>query len=256
MKAKLFPTACICLAVFSVVAGCSGGAGWKQAELADAINRIPSRSAQDAARDPQRKPAEVLTFIGVKPGDRVIDVLASGGWYTEILSAAVGPDGLVYAQNPPRLIQFRQGFYDKQLVARLANNRLPNVFRLDANFSDLNIEPASIDVALLALNFHDLYYLMGPDVAQSGLRTIHGLLKPGGVLGLIDHNGGGNDHSVNATAHRINQNLVERLAVANGFRVAGTSDILQNPDDDHTKNVFDEAVRGRTDRFVLRLVKN
>ncbi len=235
--------------------GCSGGGGWDKARLTDAINAIPSRSAEDSARDPQRKPAEVLSFVGVKPGDRVIDVLASGGWYSEVLSAAVGTDGLVYAQNPPRLLQFRDGYYDKQLVARLANNRLPNVFRLDANFSDLNIETASIDVALLALNFHDLYYLMGPDVAQSGLRTLHGLLKPGGVLALIDHNGGANDHATNEAAHRINQTLVERLAQTNGFRVAGTSDILSNPDDDYTKNVFHESVKGRTDRFVLKLIK-
>ncbi|MEM7282688.1 MAG: SAM-dependent methyltransferase [Pseudomonadota bacterium] len=248
-------TRVLVLLVILMLAGCSTGGGWRQGDLRQAIAAIPERTPEDQARYSQRKPAEVLSFIGVKPGDRVIDILASGGWYSEVLSAAVGQEGLVYAQNPPRLLQFRDGFYEKQLVARLANNRLPNIFRLDANFSDLNIEPESLDAAMLALNFHDLYYLMGPEVAESGLRTIHGLLKPGGVLALIDHHGGQNDHSTNEAAHRINQALVEQLAVSNGFRVAATSEVLRNSDDDYSKNVFDESVKGRTDRFVLKLVK-
>ena len=243
------------LVMAAFLVGCASSPKWKVNELSSAIGTIPGRADEDMRRDSERRPAEVLTFLGVEQGDRVLDVLASGGWYSEVLSVAVGPEGLVYAQNPPRLLQFRDGFYEKQLVSRLSGNRLTNVYRLDANFSDLNLAPESIDLALLALNFHDLYYLMGPETAEAALKAIHRVLKPNGVLGLIDHDGHGNNHETNQQTHRISQRVVERLASAAGFSLDAESDVLRNPSDDYSKNVFDPAVKGRTDRFVLRLRK-
>jgi len=99
----------------------------------------PSRPEADRARDAGRKPAEVITFLGFEEGMRVMDVIAAGGYYTEVLSIAVGEDGTVYAQNPPAVLQFRDGANDKALTERLANDRLANVIRLDADFGELNL---------------------------------------------------------------------------------------------------------------------
>lgn len=210
------------------------------------------RSAEDRARDPQRKPAEVLAFLGVGEGMTVMDVIAAGGWYTEVLAAAVGENGKVYAQNPPEVLKFRDGANDKALTARLASNRLPNVVRIDADLDQTKVEPGSLDAAITALNFHDVY-ARGPDAAVGFLQQIRTLLKPGGVLGITDHAGiAGVD---NAALHRIEKAKVIDAAKRAGFEIAGESDLLSNPDDDHTQLVFAPGIRGQTDRFVLKLVK-
>ena len=92
-------------------------------DLAAQLAAAPGRSDEDKARDAQRKPAQVLAFLGLKPGDTALDVWAAGGWYTEVLSIAVGPTGHVYSQNPPMVLQFRDGAYDKALAERLAGER-------------------------------------------------------------------------------------------------------------------------------------
>ena len=109
-----------------------------------------SRSTEDKARDGGRKPAEVITFLGVEPGMTVIDVIAASGYYTEVLSRAVGPLGKVYAQNPAAVLKFREGANDKALNHRLADNRLPNVIRWDREATALGIAPGSIDLAMTA----------------------------------------------------------------------------------------------------------
>jgi predicted methyltransferase len=136
-----------------------------------------------------RKPAEVLAYLGLKPGDTAADVLASGGWYTQVLSIAVGPDGTVYAQNSVAALALRDRAYDKALTARLADDRLANVVRKDEELTALTIPAGSVDVALTGLNFHDVYKAYGPEAAVGLLSAIRGTLKPGGVLGVIDHVG-------------------------------------------------------------------
>ena len=93
-----------------------------------------SRSAEDRARDAGRRPAQIIEFMGIKPGMRVIDVIAAGGYYTEVLSLAVGASGSVVAQNPQAVLEFRDGANEKAISARLAGNRLPNVSRVNGNF--------------------------------------------------------------------------------------------------------------------------
>ena len=88
------------------------------ADLAEELD-ASGRSDEDKAKDEARRPGEVLAFLGVEPGMTVMDLLASGGWYTEVLSVAVGPEGAVYAQNPPMLLGFNDGAYDKAITARL-----------------------------------------------------------------------------------------------------------------------------------------
>lgn len=210
----------------------------------------PDRKAEDKQRDAGRKPAEVLAFLGLEPGMTVMDVMASGGWYTEVLSFAVGEDGKVYAQNTPGFLQYRDGMYEKAISSRLAGNRLENVTRLNKDFNDLGLEN-EIDLAVTALNFHDIYN-RSPEAAVAMLKDIKRALKPGGVLGLIDHDG--NPDADNAALHRMTKKQALEAARQAGFEVE-ESDLLANSEDDHSKMVFAPEIRGKTDRFLLKLTK-
>lgn len=219
--------------------------------LADAL-ASPARPQADRDRDADRKPAELVTFFGVKPGMTVVDVIAAGGYFTEVLATAVGPTGRVYAQNPPMLLKLREGAYDKAITERLADNRLKNVVRVDADLPPAQIAPGSVDVAVTALNFHDVHH-MNPAAGQAFMKSVYTMLKPGGVFGVIDHVG--NDGADNTGLHRVPEHVAIEAAEAAGFTVEAKSDLLAHPSDDHTKIVFDPTLRGKTDQFVLRLRK-
>lgn len=208
------------------------------------------RMANDKERDSARKPAEVLAFLGVEPGMTVMDIMASGGWYTEVLSFAVGENGKVYAQNTPAFLQYRDGMYDKALADRLQGNRLHNVTRLNKDFQDLGLVD-SVDVAITALNFHDVYN-RSPDAAIAMLKSIRNALKPGGVLGIIDHQG--KPEADNGSLHRMTEAQAIEAARQAGFEVT-RSDLLRDSGDDHSTMVFAPEIRGKTDRFLLKLEK-
>jgi predicted methyltransferase len=211
------------------------------------------RPAADKARDADRKPAELMEFFGVKPGMTAVDIIALGGYVTEVLSVAVGPNGKVYAQNPPVALQLRDGLYAKEITDRLANNRLPNVVRVDGDLpASSQIAPGSVDVAVTMMNYHDVRN-RSPEVAVGFLKAVHAMLKPGGVLGVTDHVG--NDGADNATLHRIPKHFLIEDAKAAGFTIDGESAVLAHAADDHTKLVFDPTLRGKTDQFVVRLRK-
>ncbi len=211
------------------------------------------RAETDKQRDAGRKPAEVVAFLGIEPGMTVVDLIAAGGYYTEVLSVAVGSEGKVYAQNPPRVLKFRDGANDKAMTKRLEGGRLPNVQRLDQNLAEVELAPGSVDLAITALNFHDIYNGRGKEVAQKFLVRVSELLEPGGILGLIDHSGAaGND---NASLHRIEEKTVREAVALAGFELVATRDLLRNSADDLSAGVFDPAIRGKTDRFLFKLRK-
>lgn len=240
------------LAAALLVGGAQLQAGAAGAERLRATLDGADRPAADKARDAGRKPAEVVALLGFGADMTLMDVIAAGGYYTDVLSVAVGADGLVYAQNPPELLEFRDGLFDKALTERLQGDRLPNVVRWDRSLSDIGIEPDSLDGAITALNFHDVFN-DDPEAAAAMLDHLMSLLKPGGVLGIIDHHGDAD--ADNAALHRIEKARVVEAVEAAGFEIAGDSDLLANPDDDRTHMVFDETIRGKTDRFLLKLVK-
>ena len=237
-----------CAALAAFVTGAAA-----HADLAAAL-ASGDRAAEDRARDAGRKPAEVVAFLGIGSGMTVMDLIAAGGYYTEVLSLAVGPTGRVYAQNPPRVLQFRDGANEKALSARLADGRSPNVERVDqADLTATGIAPGSLDAAITALNFHDLYNRDGgPEAAAGFLAGVRALLKPGGVLGLIDHVG--DPEQDNASLHRLDVAAARPILEAAGFEIE-SSDLLRNAEDDHMMRVFDPAIRGRTDRVLYRLTK-
>ena len=213
----------------------------------------PSRPAKDKERDAGTKPVEVVKVLGVKHGMTAIDLLASGGYWTEVLSYAVGKKGKVYAQNTKFLLEYRDGANNKEITDRLASNRLPNVQRLDRELNDLGLAPGSVDFAITSLNYHDIYNGFGAAAAMAFLGDVKTILKPGGVFAIIDHAGvAGAD---NTKLHRIEKSIVIAQAKEAGFVVETDSSLLANPADDHTLAVFDPALRGHTDRFVLKLRK-
>lgn len=235
----------------ALTAGAVFAESWTAEDLAAALDNS-DRSQQDKDRDAARKPAEVVAFIAIEPGMTVVDLMAAGGWYTEVLSIAAGPDGIVYSQNPATMLKSRGGASDKALTARLADERLKNVVRKDGALGEIDIAPESIDVAFTALNFHDTYNFGGAEAAGAQLDAIYAILKPGGVLALIDHRG--DPDKDNVKLHRVPKQVAIDLATEAGFIVEAESDVLAHPEDDRTKMVFG-PIRGQTDRFLLKLRK-
>jgi predicted methyltransferase len=230
-----------------------GGAAsksWKVEDLRSALS-TPTRKEEDRARDADRKPADLMVALGVKPGMTAVDVMAAGGWMTEVLSVAVGSTGKVYAQNPAAFLQFNNGAYGKAIAQRLEGNRLPNVVRLDGDLPGA-AGANSVDVAVTAMNLHDVYN-RNPQTAQAFVKSVFDTLKPGGLFAVIDHVGvAGAD---NAKLHRMTKQQAVDVAKAGGFVVESESNIYAHSADDHTKSVMDPALRGKTDQFVLLLRK-
>lgn len=234
--------------LFSLMA-CTGqddGAARMQTALAD-----PSRPEADRARDAQRKPDQIVAFWGIESGMTVLDLFAAGGYYTEVLAAATGPDGTVLAHNNNFLLTVRDGVFDKEMTARLADNRLPNVERLDVELQEMDLAPESLDAVNFVLNYHDVYSFAkeAGGTTEDVLSLLYSLLKPGGVLGVIDHAANPGPHQ--RELHRINEDIVVEEVTGAGFTLEARNDLLRNPDDDLTQPVFNPGLRGHTDRFVL-----
>ncbi|MGH7782198.1 MAG: class I SAM-dependent methyltransferase [Candidatus Binataceae bacterium] len=216
-----------------------------------AVN-APDRPAEDKELDAGRKPEQILAFFGIKPGMKVADIWAAGGWDTELLSRVVGPGGKVYSQNLPKFPAKYQKIAD-QWHARVP--RLKNVVEIAKPFDapDLLPVPAgSLDAVIINENYHDMVGLK-MDRAKVN-RQIFTALKPGGVYGIVDHsaqNGSGDRDC--ATLHRIDENFVINEIEKSGFELAESSSALRHPEDDRTWFVFKK--RGQTDRFMLKFVK-
>ena len=212
----------------------------------------PTRDAEARARDPFRKPAEILYFAGVKPGDSVVEFVPGAGYDTALLSRVVGPSGRVYAVDSERLFEYMPSLresFPKFIEADPRGNVEYSVQRLDA----LEL-PAQVDIFWMSMFYHDTVWL-GVDRAAMN-RYVYEHLKPGGVYLIVDHHAvSGAGDAVTGEIHRIDADQVRREVEAAGFRLAAMSDALMNMDDPRDVSVFDDAWRGRTDRFVYKFVK-
>lgn len=212
-----------------------------------------TRTQGDRDRDQRSRPAEVLEFAELKENMSVLDLLSGDGYYSELMASVVGPGGRVYMHN-------NQGYIGLQLKAirRLRGNRLPNVEPYVREISDIMLADESVDLVLMNLVYHDLYYLNnGWEVsADQVFDVILRVLKPEGVLLVVDHDSvRGSGNALAATLHRIEADYAITDITRRGFVFDGSSSMLQNPDDDRLGSVFDPAIRGVTSKFVLRFVK-
>ena len=223
-----------------------------------AINS-PDRPAADKQRDEGRRPAIVLQFFGIRPGQTLLEYVATGGNTAELLARVVGPKGKVYMQNTPDFYKRPAGPDGKtgaqRVEERLANNRLPNVVRLDRPLDDLGLQPASLDGAVMNLVFHDMFW-MTDDHVEPILKNLFASLKPGGFVGVVDHAapaGTGAEYAKKLEGqHRIDEAYVKKVFKEAGFELAKESDALRNPSDDRQKPFFAPEMKGKvTDRFML-----
>lgn len=210
------------------------------------------RGPYDALKDGGRKPVEMLRFFGIKTGMTALDMVTGSGYSAEILAAAVGPTGTVYAQNPFLILRLIGGEHHDGMMTRLEADRLPNVRYLIVDTPDMPFD-GEIDFVMWGLNIHDEYHTRGESAALAVLQDIRRALRPGGILALSDHGGiAGQD---NAALHRIEPAIVRELLNKAGFIVEAESDLLANPNDDHTREIFDDDLRYRTDQFLIRARK-
>jgi len=213
----------------------------------------PARPAADTARDAARHPAELLALANIKPGGKVADFIIGGGYFTRILSAAVGPIGTVYAYQPAEFIKF-QAKYGEDLKTVAAAYK--NVTPLDGSLIGLDL-PDGLDAVITVQNYHDLHLKPFPaDTAAKVNAEVFKSLKPGGVFLVVDHYAAdGSGLSAPDTLHRIDVEAVKSEVQTAGFKLAAESPLLRNPADPRTASVFDPAIRGKTDQFVLKFVK-
>ncbi len=216
-----------------------------------------SRPDADLDRDAGRKPAEVLAFFGIAPGMSVLDLFSGGGYYAEILSHVVGPDGHIVAHSNSAYLNF----VGDEFKARHAGNRLANVDVLMAENNELELDANQFDAILMVLSYHDTYWVApDDDWPKIDVPQLHAelfsSLKSGGILGIVDHYAeAGSPRETGGTLHRIDPGIVIAELEKAGFVLDAKSDLLRNMEDDHSLGVFDPSIRGKTDRFVLRFKK-
>jgi predicted methyltransferase len=222
-------------------------------DITAAVNS-PDRPAADKKLDESRHPAEILEFFGIKPGMKVADIWAGGGYTTELLARTVGPTGKVYSQNGPFPPAFKKG--QEAWKARLSEPGMANVVEVQRPFDHpddiLPVPPESLDAVIVNMNYHDMVG-RGYDTARIN-AALFKALKPGGVYGVIDNSAAPGSGARDAnTLHRIDEALETNQIKQAGFKLAATSDVLRNPKDDRTWFVMKH--RGQQDRFVLKFVK-
>jgi predicted methyltransferase len=220
-----------------------------EAALAD-----PGRAMHRGA-DERRKPAALIAFAGVKPGDRVLDLIPGDGYWTRVFSKIVGPEGRVYAVWPKNYADVAQGNV-KTLREIAASPEYANV-RVEVQPSPILTATEPLDIVWTSQNYHDYpdEFMGRIDPAQLN-RAVFAMLKPGGTWFIIDHAAAeGSGLRDTETLHRIDPAVVRQQVEAAGFEYVGESDVLRNPADARELAVFDESVRGRTDQFVMKFRK-
>jgi predicted methyltransferase len=210
-----------------------------------------ARPKADTDRDALRKPAEVLAFAGVKPGQQVLELIPGGGYFTRLLSGAVGPTGHVTEAVP----QLAAADVRQTSNGVAADPHFTNVSEI-AMSPDALAKAGPVDLIWTSQNYHDMHLTrLKVDVVALD-KLFYSVLKPGGVFFIEDHAAQpGTGTSTTDAMHRIDEDFVKKEVESVGFKLDGESDILRNPADPHDKLVFDPSIRGRTDQFLLRFVK-
>jgi predicted methyltransferase len=232
---------------------CLFTAAQASADAYDAAVANPARSATDVRRDALDHPAEMLRLAGIKPGMRVADVLAGDGYYSELASYVVGPEGKVFMINNTAFDNWSDG----SLQARLAAQRLANVEHQTLDLNHMDLAPASLDAVLLIKVYHDLYWADAkgewPKIDTRGvLDQLARALKPGAVLLLVDHSAKpGSGTAAASPLHRIDESYAIKDFESRGLKVEAKSDLLRRPEDKRDLISYKGSALGKTDRFVV-----
>ena len=205
----------------------------------------PARPSADTARDAVRKPAEIVAFAGVKPGDVVAEIAPGGGYYTRVLAKAVGPQGKVYALMPAAFANRPGGLDGINALAAQYDN--VEVVVVDYAATEL---PQPVDLVWTTENYHDLQNAGATGTVNAwAFKT----LKPGGIYFVEDHDAPGTGISATSTLHRIDAEAVKEQVGAAGFALEAESNLLDNPNDPHDVNP--REVQPTSDKFALRFRK-
>lgn len=247
MRSLILAALCVTLAPS---AACSSPADFTSA--LEAKGRTPKAVEMDAGR----KPAEVLDFLGLKKGDVVLDFWGGSGYYSQIMARFVGPEGKVTSFEP------KQYYNERAQTTWSSLKRIePNIDVFSVPMQDFAAPPNSYDFVMIHMIYHDLYYVNAKenypkmDPAKI-IGELYKAVKPGGIVGVVDHVGPKADPwLVVEKLHRIDPATAKADFERAGFVLEAESQVLRVPSDDKLKSVFDPAVRGKTDRFVMRFRK-
>jgi len=247
MKSKLMLGAMLALTLST------GAAYAKPTPAMEAAVADKGRPEADTKRDADRKPSEMLDFAGIKPGMVVGDFLPGGGYFTRVFAKAVGPKGKVLAiTNPPAA----NATTPPPIIAIAADPQYGNITLVSTGIGTFKL-PEQVDVMWTSQNFHDLYLTRFNLDVPAVVKEIYAAVKPGGVFIVLDHRAADGAPVVETanTLHRIDPASVRKTVEAAGFKYEGESKVLANSADDHTKGVFDAALRGHTDQFIYKFRK-
>jgi predicted methyltransferase len=227
---------------------------FSQAAL-DAALADPGRKDQREAADARRKPGPLIALAGVKPGDKVLDLIPGSGYWTRIFSKIVGPEGKVYAVWPQAYA--REAMGNVQDMQKLSADKYYGNIVTEVQPTATLTSPEPLDVVWTSQNFHDYPdEFMGKGDPSTLAKAAFAILKPGGTFMVIDHRAkDGRGLADTETLHRIDPAAVRKLAEGAGFKFAGESKVLDNPADPLDIPVFDKAIRGHTSQFAYKFVK-
>jgi predicted methyltransferase len=210
-----------------------------------------ARPAADTARDADRKPGPTLAFAGVKPGMKVLELAPGKGYYTRLLSAAVGPTGKVFSVSS----EPKPGAPPPPVQAIAADPHFSNVTPVVKKVADPLVLPDKVDLVWTSQNYHDFHNIPDVDIATINKRAFDAL-RPGGIYLVLDHSAqAGSGARDTNTLHRIDEDTVKQEVEAAGFKFVGESNILRNKADTRTAKVFDPSIQGHTDQFILKFSK-
>ena len=256
----------IALALLILLGACGRSGTGNEAAAVHIVDPIAVPAAVTAAladpdramhqpTDARRHPAELIAFSGLKAGDRVLDLIPGDGYWTRAFSQVVGPGGRVYAVWPQAYADVAQGNV-RTLQALAATPHYANV-RVVVEPTATLTAPEPLDLVWTSQNYHDYPDAFMGHIDPATLnRMVFAMLKPGGTWFIIDHAAApGAGMTETERLHRIDPAIVRQQVEAAGFEYVGESRILANPQDDHRRTVFDPAIRGHTDQFVMRFRK-
>lgn len=229
MRAPLLISAAVCLgfALPSAAKTATPSAEADRQAIAAAV-ADPGRSSANRARDQYRHPAETLGFFGVRPSDTVVEIWPGGGWYSEILGPLTKAKGKLYLAAPERALQQNRDLVaGKPALAHAVVAAFPNAD------GTMKVPDGTADVVLTFRNVHN-WRFGGTDNAAEAFRQIFAMLKPGGILGVVDHRLPEEmDSALEEKSGYIKKSSVIAFATAAGFQLEGESEVNANPKDTH-----------------------